>query len=529
MSGRAGGAAVGLGVAVAAAHLALLPAWIAATARPSLAVTWPTGLAAETPGTGTVAAGVAAEVTRDGDGPGLVTTRFTAHYRGGVTRTATAATLVGPFQDPAAPPCSGRLVVSQRLLDRADDGSVIAVLRRELHATLDGTEVFGLGRFRSVDDVSLRWTGLADRPAEAGMFPRQAVRAPTPGGYLRAQATVAFDRLKLVVVVGALPRTDGGELGFTVGVRAHLAVDNRALAWLVDRLGVDRLATRLARGQLDRALVSTLGPPPPLVLPDGQTLTIALCRDRPVAVVDGAYAALPLAWQLGPAVPTADGVAIRPPARGPVAWPPPDADADLTIDLDLDGVNGLLYELWRTGQLDRQLDRLALADRFNQHPTVAGFLSLRLAAPRLALPPVVAPAPPDHLRLGVVAALTITDGDRATPATAIGSAEIGLAGGDAIAAAVAITGLDATCAPAPHRLEPCYGVVFDAIRDATGDTHAALGAALSTTLTELFVARRVEAAQAPAALIIDRARAAVIADGGAVRLALAAHLAPPAD
>ena len=522
MSGRVGAVAIGAGVAVVALHVALVPTWLARTARPALAIDHPPPLvAAALPPAPAPGPGV--EVSRDGDAPGLVITRHTVRYRGGITRAVAAPTLVGPFQDPAAPPCTGRLAVGQRLLD-GGDGTVAAIVRAELATQLRGLEAFAVGKFQRLGPVHLAWTGLYDVPFESSMFPTTALRAPRPAGYLRAEATVVFDRAQFVVVLGALPRTDGGQLGFTIGLRAHVDVDNRALAWLVDRLGVDRLATRFARGQLDTALLSALGPPPPLPLPDGGELRLEVCPDRPVEVVARRYAALPLRWRLTAPPAATTGPPILPPRRGPVEFPPPAADAPLTIDLDLDGVNGVLYELWRTGFLDRALARLDLPGRFNRDPTVATYLTLRLSPLALALPPVVAPAPPDHLRVDVVAAVAIGDGARITPATAVGQARLALAPGDRIATRVDATGLDVTCAPRPDRLEPCYADIVAAIRDGTTDTHAALGDALAEVLTALFVGRQVAADAAPAVLTVDGAAARTIAEARAVRLELAAHL-----
>lgn len=523
MSARVGAGAVAIGVAIAAVHAALVPALVDATARPPLRVRWPGALVADTPGVGTLVGGADATVTRDGDGPGLVVTRFTARYRGGLERTAAAAQLVGPFQDPADPPCTGRLAVGQRLLDdgHAGPGTIAAIVRHELTHALTGTEIFAIGRFVRVDTVHLRWVRLFDVPFESGIFPAEALRAPLPSGYLRGEATVVFDRLRVVVVLGLLPRTDGGTLAFTVGVKAHLQVDNRALAWVADRLDADRFATRFARGQLDTALLAALGPPPPLPLPGGRTLTIELCTDRGIEIASDHHASVPLRWRLTapPGQPP-----IRPPRRGPVAWPPPRDDATVTVDLDLDGVNGLLYELWRTGYLDELLDQLDLAGRFNTHPTVATYLTLRLSPLRLALPPVVAPAPPDRLRLGLVLAVNVADRARTTAATALGFLDVGFAPGDGIRAEVGVAGLELTCHPRPGELEPCYGDLVAAVRDATGDTHAALGAALSTVLTDLFVGRTLAADAAPATVVLDRARAAVIAEARALRLELDARV-----
>lgn len=524
MTARVGGLAALIGVALVAGHAALVPSWVAATSRPALFVDDAPPLVAEVAPIPRPAAG--AEVHQDGAGPGLVVTRWQARYRGGVTRTIAAPTLVGPFQDVATPPCAGRLAVGQRLLDDGD-GTIAPIVRRELTAALADLDVVGLGRFRRLETLALRWVGLRDHPFDRAMFPAAALRAPQPGGYLRAKATVVFERAKLVVILGAVPRTDGGTLGFTIGLAVHVDVDNRALQWIADRIGVDRLATKFARGQLDTALLAALAPPPPLPLPGGGELIIEPCPDRPVEVVADRYAALALRWRLTAPVATEDGVAIRPPRRGPVALPPPRPEAAITFDLDLDGLNGLLYQLWRTGYLDRELDRLDLAGRFNRHPVVASFLTLRLSPVRLALPPVVAPAPPDRLRLDLVTALAIADGAGApTEALALAGVALGLTGTAGITTEVALAGLELTCRPAPGRLAPCYGDVVDTVRAESGEAPAALGAALSTALTELFVGQRLVTDQAPAELAIVGARAATVAAGAGVRLELDARIAP---
>lgn len=532
MSARVGGLAIAAGLALAAAHALCVPMIERAVARnPDLHVVWAGALAADAPSTGTLPRDVHAVRTQEGSAPGLVVTRWTTRHRGGLERSVAAAQLVGPFQDPAAPPCTGRLVVGQRLLDdgAGGPGTIAAIVRTELTAALAGVDEIGIGAFVRVGALSLRWAGLFEVPFESGMFPAGALVSPMPTGYLRGEATIEFERVDVVVVLGVLPRTDAGTLRFSVGVRARLAVDNRALRWIVDRLGLDRLATRFARGQLDTALLSALGPPPPLPLPGGRELLVEPCPDRGVEIVADSHAAVPLRWRLGPAPhdPARAGVAIRPPRRGPVPWPAPAPGTTVSLDLDLDGLNGLLYELWRTGYLDERLDELALHDRFNRDETVATYLTLRLSPLRLALPPVVAPAPSDRLRLGLVLAVDVADRAAITPAIALGQLDVAFTAGDRLRADVAVTGLDLTCRPRPDRLVPCYGDVVSTVRDATVGTHAALGDALAGVLTDLFAGRRLAADAAPAVLDLDDPRATILAGGRAVRLDLAARVVPP--
>src|SRR5204862_85239 len=58
------------------------------------------------------------ERVRDGAGPGIHRVSWRTEHRGGFVDEVGAAQLVGPFQDPARPPCGIRLVVGQAFLDR---------------------------------------------------------------------------------------------------------------------------------------------------------------------------------------------------------------------------------------------------------------------------------------------------------------------------------------------------------------------------------------------------------------------------
>ncbi len=542
---RTGGAAVVAGVGLLVAHAALAPALVAWTARPPLRVAADGPAVVDDPRAagagGHPLDGVAAREADDGAAPGLVRHRWSVRYRGGVERAVGRVRLLGPFQDVAAPPCGGRLAVGQRLLDdgHGGPGTVAAVMARELSAALADVDNLAAGSFRRLRGLELRWVTLAQHPFELGMFPAGALRAPLPTGYLRAEAVAVFDRVDVPIVVGALPRVDGASLGFTIGVRARLDFGNRVLDWIKDRVGGDAIVTRIANGQLDTSLLAALGPPPPLELPGGRTLTVELCPDRAVDIVAGSHAAVGVRWRLGGPVGDAR---IRPPAHGPIAWPPPDPAAAITLDLDLDGLDGLAYELWRTGALDQLLTELDLPGRFNDHPLVRDLLSVRLAPVRLAWPPTLAAGPGDRLRLALALALDVGDGALTTPAVAWGLLDVGLggarpagaasagAGPGAITTTVDIAGLELTCEPRPGLLTPCYPDLVAAVGDATTDVHAAMADALGRALTDLFVDRRLAADAAPAALAITGARARGLRVGAQplIRVELDARLEPPA-
>ena len=115
-------------------------------------------------------------------GAGLRRVRWRAEYRGGYVRSVGATQLVGPFQDPAAPPCSGRVVVGQRLLDdgAAGPGTIAHLVRPLLERQLAGAGQFPVGDFREVRDLSLTWAELSGHPDDVAMV-KQAVPAPPRG------------------------------------------------------------------------------------------------------------------------------------------------------------------------------------------------------------------------------------------------------------------------------------------------------------------------------------------------------------
>ena len=152
------------------------------------------------------------------------------------------------------------------------------------------------------------------------------------------------------------------------------------LQWASDKLGGDAFATRLARREIDAALITTLAPPPPFELPDGQMLRFVYC-DGPPEIVDGVSGALPFAVAIGTAAGAPPdgqppGRPLLPPRRGPAPHVPL-GNGTLAIDLDLDGANALMYELWRSGLLDRRLADAGLDRRFNSDPIVTEFLTIQ--------------------------------------------------------------------------------------------------------------------------------------------------------
>lgn len=315
-----------------------------------------------------------------------------------------------------------------------------------------------------------------------------------PFGYVRVVATIVFDRAEVPVAIALIPERGGAALTFRVAARAELAFDNRVVQWISNRLRGDKLATRLAQRQIDATLVTTLAPPPAFELPDGQLLRFTYCADPP-EIVEGAYGALPFAVGIGRVDrdPT-----VLPPRFGSGPRRPPPPGTSLALDLDLDALNALLYELWRGGFLDRRLGDAGLDRRFNSDPTVQQFLSIRISPVRLALPPVIAAAR-TGLRLSADTRVAIADGGTVTTGRVWGGLDFAFAGGSL---GVDLGALELSCERTPTQLVPCFADLVGAIRGRGAEVHGALTIAFVKILSDIFVDRRLGFAGMPGELVI---------------------------
>jgi hypothetical protein len=477
-----------VGLLLAIANLALFAALEQRSAGTELAV--------ELHGarTGDVPAAIADRVTVDAEpeAPGLRRTRWRVAYRGDHVREVGATELVGPFQSTGA--CSGRVVVGQALLDALAPITATLVARQ-----LAGTSIVGLGAFQRVDDVSLRWTRLETHLADASLV--AGARA-----YVRAAATVHFEHAAAPVVIALVPARDGNKLRFRVAVHAELHFANRVLEWLSRKLPTDELATEVAGDELDAALVTTLAPPPPLELGDGQTLAFTYC-DGALEVEDGAWGALPFAVVF-------DGAPVHFAAGPPTT---PRAGTTLALDLDVDALNAILFELWRTKWLDRRLADAGLDRRFAEDATVARYLSVRVGSPVLALPPVLEPAG-DHLRLTADARIAISDGATRTIGRLFGTAEL------RFPARVTLAPLELACERRASTLVPCYADLVAGLAARSADFDGALADRLDALVRAIFAGRRLALGDVPVALGVRGASVALAAGARGIHVDLDAEL-----
>ncbi len=506
------------GLAVVAAHAAGYLALAPRTGGTELAVTVSAPLASATLTLdGVVPDGLRDRVTiaTEGTPPGLVRRTWQVDYRGGFTREVGAAQLVGPFQDPASHACTGRVIVGQQLLDdgAASPGTIAHAVGAALHAQLAGLRITALGDYERIDKLALRWARLGANPADVALVGGAS-------GYVRITLTLVFERVKVPLVVTLVPRPRPTALDFALAVRAELDFGNRVLQWASDHLGGDALATRFARREVNAALIAALEPPPPLELGRGTRLVFGYC-DGPFEVEADAWGALPFRVRLAgvPGVP-----AVLPPRQGPGPRAPVAPGTRLAVDLELDALNAMLYEVWRAGFLDHELATAGLAARFNTDPIVTEFLSLRISDPVLALPPVLAPGP-TGLRIAADARITVADGPLRTVGRVWGAVDLAVAAGAQVTPVAAELGaLELACADAPGAaatLRPCYAELVAAVRARAADFHEPLTRVVGSLL-DVLADRELGDPSVPGVLVIERVHPALVRAGRNATLRLSA-------
>ena len=435
--------------------------------------------------------------TSDGDRPGLRRKRWRVAYRGGFVREVGATQLVGPFQP--ANKCSGRVIVGQALLDQ-----VAAIMKRQLAEQLTGEEIFPIGKYRSIEALTLEWARFETHPLDATLLGE----AGAPHGYVRATARILFDRVAVPLVLVAIPETSDTDLHFRVQAYAQVEVSNGVLQWINAKVGLTtKLATRIANHEISAMLVTALAPPPPFEL-DGQQIAFVFCKD-PIQVVDRLSGSLPFAVKTG-------GRVVDLPA--PTAAPVP--ARNIAIELDVNALNGLLSELWRTRYLDRELAALGLDRRFNSDPTVTEFLTVRLSPLVLALPPVIEPAG-DHLRLSADARVTLSDGGL-TIGRVFGSVDFTFTA--KLGVVPKLAPLELACERTPTTLVPCYADLVASLADRGADFDGAIAAGFSDLLNQIFVDRSFALGDLPGSLHVSSVVPSLLPGARGIRLDLDAKL-----
>ena len=444
---------------------------------------------------GTVPVAISRRVveTSDGNRPGLRRQRWRVAYRGGFVHEVGATQLVGPFQN--AHDCSGRVIVGQAVLDQ-----VAVIMTKQLDEQLRGEAIFPIGTYRSIEALTLEWARFETHPLDATLLGE----AGAPHGYVRAQARIVFDRVAVPLTLVAIPETSDADLHFRVQAYAQVEVANGVLQWINAKVGLtSKLATKIANHEISAMLVTALAPPPPFEL-DGQQIAFVFCKD-PITVVDRLSGSLPFAVKIAGQV-----VDLHMPMSAPMPA------RSVAIELDVNALNGLLSELWRTGYLDRRLAEIGLDRRFNSDPTVMELLTVRLSPLTLALPPVIEPAG-NHLRLSADARVKLTDGG-VTVGRMFGSVDFNFTDLPKLAP------LELACERTPTTLVPCYADLVASIADRGADFDGSIAAGFSDVLNQIFVARSFALGDLPGSLHVSSVVPSLTPGGRGIRLDLDAKL-----
>ena len=446
--------------------------------RLSIAATLPREL---TPRIRTTVNGQTADLTTTQLGPGLHRVQWSVDYRGGYRHTVGVSQLVGPFQNPQTPPCSARVYVGQKLLDdgQASPSTIAGIAKAEIEREMAGFSQFPLGTFTKVKKIRLTWVKATDINALAKLIARLNGGKQGATGILRVNATIAFSRGTVPVSATVIPIVDNAEsIRILTTAKANVQFNNRVFNWLSKLLKGDRLATLTAQREIRSALKNAFQRPPPITLPNGGTVSLHYCTAQPIEVATGDYAALPLVIVLDNAPLSVRPIQLGTPNNGPSAPLP----SPLSIELSVDSLNSLLYQLWHTGYLDRNLADANIHSAFNRDPLVSELLSVRISPPRLVLPPTVRYVGTPQFLLKADATIDIADGDQHTPGRVFGEIGVDFAHSDQqVIANITLHDLQLTCEPEKGVLAPCYSALVEQIRPKAKEIHG--------TLTQLFTAQ----------------------------------------
>lgn len=433
--------------------------------------------------------------------PGLHQLQWKRRYGGGHSQTAGHTQLVGPFQKPEAPPCSIWLLVDQSFLDdgAAGEGTLAHLLGAQVQRQLRDYKVWPLGKFIAVDSVAASWIPWDQTKSSLlkKVYPENA-----PAGHLHLDLTISFESGKVPLIVMVQPRLVEGALKLEIHVSAALDLDSRIYQWVADLFDGSAQAGAVIKRDLRAALRGVLQKPPPLALDSHTSLDFEFCRNERIIFSKKGFVAVPLA------LPVAEGISA--PLRPTLGKPLDQAmQAPLGLDIDQNGLNALLQQLWSSKVLDRYLGD-ELVDAFNEQETVRNFLSLRLAQANFHLPPTLSFKGNDRFELRAAARLELQDGLLKTPARMF--TEISFSLGDAKVHADVLPrnlrfgAIELTCQPKAGILKPCYSDILTQVQHNQEELAEALSNAFTHELRKLVIGRHLGDTHTPGHYVVQDLR-----------------------
>ncbi len=480
--------------------------------------------------------------------------RWSEHYRGGFERSVATSQRIGPRQTNQAPVCGIRMRVHQRMLDDGDPThpTIANLVKQQLGSELKNLSAWPIGHFIDVTQVHLRWTENNKAPPDGTVFGIPLARAARQ--LILLQLELRFSRANVPLTIGLIPELIDGKLRLRTYVNADVVGNNRVYRFVLDALGGDARATQIISSELSHALVELLAPPPPLVFANDYSISLRYCPNQPLVIRDGHYAELPLDVELihrGKRFPPgrftpAEASALLP-TNDRASHTDANANTMLELDIDTNGLAALVHQMWGNGFLHNVFDSLALADRFNNHPTVVQLLSIRIRDLELAGPPVLEPLRDSDgnfiqgtFSIATELKLTIVDGGNAvdggnvnednasspvlaTPAHLFARLQFTLANdGHHLIETASVTDVSLTCLGPTGRLRSCYDLIGSQLRSYAPQIAKVVVKQLELSFASLFVDRKLAIAELGAMFRVDTSQSAPLANG--LRISLTGQL-----
>ncbi len=439
--------------------------------------------------------------------PGLHYGQWSTQYRGGKTRSVGHSQLIGPFQDPAAPPCSTFLIIGQSFLDDSSEGTaasestLVHVIGKQVRNELRGIDMWPLGEFESMSKLSLRWIRWEPdnkrRPWQQRLSPKQGNSAPQ--GHLEVEFTAEFEDGKIPLTLKLTPLIEEESLRFEVSVRAELDLDNRLYQWVANRFDGNDRVSKLINGQIRSQLRYLLDKPPPIPLGNGAFLPLEFCRDTQITFSPKGYVAVPLAIGIADKLPAPP---LRKTSGKPSNLP---MTTGLAVEIDENGLNAVLHTLWSSSMLDKHLAN-SLVRSFNEQETVKNFLSIRLREAFFHLPPTV--TLDSEFTLRAAASAVIEDQDTQTDARIFTQINFGLdilepASETSDAAKLGLRSMELSCLPSAGVLESCYAGLMSQVRANQAPLQDLLTNSFTRLLTQLLTKREISDSQTKGRYLLD--------------------------
>lgn len=393
-------------------------------------------------------------------------------YQGGFVRSAGLTVLAGTPQTPEQLPCGARISMGQSLLDDGTNNphTLANIVKRIANTQMKGTSVPVLGAFQEITSIEMWWSAKTEKDPAA----------------VRILLSILFEKGEVPVSFWLMPTLQDGKL--TLSRYASARVNGTGwfekLASFVVR--GDSFASDVAQEQLDLvgSLVEEfLQKPPPFPLGDGKFLQLAYCKGKQFEITEREAATIPLAV-VPPAGAKIPAITLALPQSFPAL-----SKAPLSLDVDLETLNGVLHFLWVNGYFEKALQEVGAKEWLNSKAKEYQFLTLRLGSIDLSLPPVVEPGVGEApFSVGLEAAITLEDRGEKTPAKFFARLGLGIEAKNKskIDASLSIEDTALTCEPSPNLLRPCYSDIFSELQRHTPEFSSPLATFLGDYLSELL-------------------------------------------